>query len=51
MATSPGRAPLFTRAFVLLGVAETLYGVSPSYGGYLLLHFPVLGLLYGLLLA
>jgi di/tricarboxylate transporter len=36
---------------VLLGVAETLYGVSPSYGAYLLLHFPVLGLLYGLLLA
>jgi di/tricarboxylate transporter len=35
---------------VLLGVAETLYGVSPSYGAYLLLHFPVLGLLYALLL-
>jgi di/tricarboxylate transporter len=36
---------------VLLGVAETLYGVSPSYAAYLLLHFPVLGLLYALLLA
>jgi di/tricarboxylate transporter len=36
---------------VLLGVAETLYGVSPSYGAYLLLHFPVLGLLEALLLA
>ncbi len=36
---------------VLLGVAETLYGVSISYGAYLLLHFPVLGLAYGLLLA
>jgi anion transporter len=36
---------------VLLGVAETLYGVSPSYGAWLLLHFPVLGLLHALLLA
>lgn len=36
---------------VLLGVAETLYAVSVSYGAYLLLHFPVLGLAYGLLLA
>jgi anion transporter len=36
---------------VLLGVAETLYGVSPSYGSWLLLHFPVLGLLQALLLA
>ena len=36
---------------VLLGVAETLYGVSPSSAAYLLLHFPVLGLLYALLLA
>ncbi len=36
---------------VLLGVAETLYGVSPSYGSWLLLHFPVLGLLHALLLA
>ena len=36
---------------VLLGVAETLYGVSISYGAYLLLHFPLLGLAYGLLLA
>lgn len=35
---------------VLLGVAETLYDVSPSYAAYLLLHFPVLGLLYALLL-
>jgi di/tricarboxylate transporter len=36
---------------VLLGVAETLYGVSVSYGAYLLLHFPLLGLAYGLVLA
>lgn len=30
---------------VMLGAAETLYGVSLTYGEYLLLHFPVLGLL------
>jgi anion transporter len=36
---------------ILLGVAETLYGVSPSYAAYLLLHFPILGVLYALLLA
>jgi di/tricarboxylate transporter len=36
---------------VLLGVAETLYRVDISYAAYLLLHFPLLGLAYGLLLA
>ena len=30
---------------VLVGAAETLYGIVPEYGSYLLLHFPVLGLL------
>ena len=35
---------------VLLGVAETLYGVDISYGAYLLLHLPLLGLACGLLL-
>jgi len=30
---------------ILIGAAETLYGVVPVYGNYLLLHFPVLGLL------
>ncbi|XQM36164.1 Sodium/sulfate symporter [Cupriavidus sp. H19C3] len=30
---------------VLLGAASSLYGVTLSYGSYLLLHFPVLGLL------
>lgn len=40
---------------VLLGGAETLYGVTPIYGEYLLLHFPLLGaakaaLLVGLIL-
>lgn len=36
---------------VLLGVSETLYCVSPSYASWLLLHFPVLGLLYAMVLA
>lgn len=36
---------------VLQGAAETLYGISFTYGAYLLLHFPVLGLLKSLLLA
>ena len=36
---------------VLLGVSETLYGISPSYASWLLLHFPVLGLLYAVILA
>ncbi|CAG2153777.1 SLC13 family permease [Cupriavidus plantarum] len=30
---------------VLLGAASSLYGINLSYGSYLLLHFPVLGLL------
>ncbi|CAK0772525.1 SLC13 family permease [uncultured Gammaproteobacteria bacterium] len=30
---------------VLIGAAETLYHYTPTYGSYLLLHFPVLGLL------
>lgn len=30
---------------VLLGTADSLYGISIQYGSYLLLHFPVLGLL------
>ncbi len=30
---------------VLAGAAEKLYGYQPSYGEYLMLHFPVLGLL------
>ena len=35
---------------VLLGAAESLYHVTPLYGEYLLLHFPVLGLLKSLLI-
>jgi len=30
---------------VLVGAAETLYHYTPTYGAYLLLHFPVLGIL------
>lgn len=30
---------------VLVGASETLWHYTPSYGGYLLLHFPVLGFL------
>lgn len=30
---------------VLIGMAETQYDISPLYGSYFLLHFPVLGLL------
>jgi len=35
---------------VWAGSAETIYGYVPSYGAYLLLHFPVLGFLKTLLL-
>jgi len=31
---------------VLLGAAEALYGVKLTYGPYLLLHFPIMGILY-----
>lgn len=37
----PSNAP----NMILAGMAETLYGQKLSYGDYLLLHFPVLGLL------
>ena len=35
---------------VLLGAADTLYGIKLSYGPYLLLHFPILGVLKTVLL-
>jgi di/tricarboxylate transporter len=35
---------------ILLGAAESLYGVKLTYGPYLLLHFPVLGVLKAMLL-
>lgn len=36
---------------VLLGAADQLYGIKLTYGSYLLLHFPVLGLLKTVILA
>jgi di/tricarboxylate transporter len=36
---------------VLIGAAETLYGFQPVYGSFLLMHFPVLGLLKSLVIA
>jgi di/tricarboxylate transporter len=36
---------------VMSGLSETLYGYAPLYGEYLMLHFPILGLLKSLLLA
>lgn len=43
----PGFAilPATVPTMVLIGASETLYGVTPTYGAYLLLHFPVLGAL------
>ena len=40
-----GILPANVPNLVLAGAAETLYGFKPVYGEYLLLHFPVLGLL------
>lgn len=49
----PGFAilPATVPAVVMVGVSETLYGVSPIYGTWLLLHFPVLGLLKAVAIA
>lgn len=35
---------------VMVGMAETQYKISPLYGSYLLLHFPILGLVKAVLL-
>jgi di/tricarboxylate transporter len=35
---------------ILLGAAESLYGIKLTYGPYLLLHFPILGVLKAVLL-
>jgi anion transporter len=35
---------------VLMGAADTMYGLSWEYGSFLLMHFPVLGALRGLML-
>lgn len=40
-----GVLPANVPNLVLIGAADTLYGLKPVYGDYLLLHFPVLGLL------
>jgi anion transporter len=37
--------PATVPAMVLAGASETLYGYTPTYGAWLVLHFPVLGLL------
>ena len=37
-------------AMVIIGAAETLYDIRPIYGTWLLLHFPVLGLLKALVI-
>jgi len=42
--------PATVPAMVLIGASETLYGVAPVYGSWLVLHFPVLGLLKALAL-
>lgn len=36
---------------VLIGAMETLYGISPAYGPYLLWQFPILGVLKAILIA
>jgi anion transporter len=43
--------PATVPTMVLIGASETLYGFAPTYGAYLLLHFPVLGLLKSLVIA
>ena len=40
-----GVLPANVPNLVLIGAADTLYGIKPVYGDYLLLHFPVIGLL------
>ena len=40
-----GVMPANVPNLVMIGAADTLYGLKPVYGDYLLLHFPVLGLL------
>ena len=43
--------PATVPAMVLIGASETLYGIVPTYGAYLLLHFPVLGFLKAAVIA
>jgi di/tricarboxylate transporter len=48
----PGFAvlPANLPSLVLVGAAETVYGISPTYAAWLARHFPVLGLLKGVVL-
>ncbi len=43
--------PAALPAVVMAGTSETLYGIAPIYGDFLLLHFPVLGLLKAITIA
>ncbi|MEQ9640843.1 MAG: SLC13 family permease [Alphaproteobacteria bacterium] len=43
--------PAAVPAMVLSGASETLYGYTPTYGEWLLLHFPVLGLPKAIIIA
>jgi di/tricarboxylate transporter len=43
---STGILPANVPNTVLLGSAEALYGIKLTYGPYLLLHFPIVGVLY-----
>ncbi len=45
-----GILPANVPNMVLIGASETLYGIAPSYGAYLLRHFPVTGALKALAL-
>ncbi|PRX05036.1 UNVERIFIED_ORG: anion transporter [Martelella mediterranea] len=50
-ANMPGFAILPSNVpnLVLAGASETIYGVAPTYAQYLALHFPVLGLIKGVI--
>lgn len=47
---STGILPANVPNMVLLGAAEALYGIKLTYGPYLLLHFPIVGVLYPVML-
>lgn len=43
--------PAALPAVIMAGTSETLYGIAPIYGDFLLLHFPVLGFLKAVTIA
>ena len=43
--------PAALPAVIMAGTSETLYGIAPVYGDFLLLHFPVLGFLKAVTIA